>query len=112
MIQEYTLDTTLAYMTHIRNNAELSVRNLLREVAARQSSPEAVLHRIEYMDDGTPIGEQWSGLGFYAVADPIALQSSPSPSTASRDKPSSTSPAPVQKCGVRSTRPSRSATRQ
>lgn len=56
MIQEYSLKTTLAYMTHIRNNAELSVRNLLREVAARQSSPEAVLHRIEYMDDGTPIG--------------------------------------------------------
>ncbi|ORY78470.1 Hydantoinase B/oxoprolinase [Leucosporidium creatinivorum] len=55
MIQEYTLETTLAYMTHIRNNAELSVRNLLREVAARHSSPEAILHRIEYMDDGTPI---------------------------------------------------------
>ena len=55
MIKEYTLETTISYMTYIRDNAEIAVRNLLRTVAARQSSPEAVLHRIEYMDDGSPI---------------------------------------------------------
>lgn len=43
-------------MKHIRDNAELAVRNLLRTVAARQSSPQAVLHAIQWMDDGTPIG--------------------------------------------------------
>lgn len=56
VIEEYTLETTLTYMNHIRDNAELSVRNLLRTVAARHSSTsEAVLHRVDYMDDGSPI---------------------------------------------------------
>lgn len=55
VIEEYTLETTLAYMNHIRDNAELSVRNLLRTVAARQKTSQAVLHRIDYMDDGSPI---------------------------------------------------------
>jgi len=40
-------------MTHIRENAELSVRNLLRRVAAIQNATE--LHAIDYMDDGSPI---------------------------------------------------------
>lgn len=58
MIEEYSLDTTLAYMEHIRANAELAVRNLLRTVAARHSETDtAVLHRVDFMDDGTPIGE-------------------------------------------------------
>jgi N-methylhydantoinase B/oxoprolinase/acetone carboxylase alpha subunit len=56
VIEEYSLATVQEYMIHIRNNAELAVRNLLRTVAARQSSPQAVLHAIDYMDDGTPIG--------------------------------------------------------
>lgn len=55
MIKEYTLETTTSYMTYIKDNAELAVRNLLRTVAARQTSPEAILKRTEYMDDGSPI---------------------------------------------------------
>lgn len=39
-------------MVHIRNNAELSVRNLLREVSQRHGTE---LEAIDYMDDGTPI---------------------------------------------------------
>ncbi len=40
-------------MLHIRDNAELAVRNLLRDVAARQGTNE--LHAVDYMDDGSPI---------------------------------------------------------
>jgi 5-oxoprolinase (ATP-hydrolysing) len=40
-------------MLHIRNNAELAVRNLLREVAERQGSNE--LWARDYMDDGASL---------------------------------------------------------
>jgi hypothetical protein len=40
-------------MVHIRDNAELAVRNLLREVAKRQGTNR--LHAIDYLDDGTAI---------------------------------------------------------
>lgn len=39
------------YMGHIRDNAELAVRNLLRDVSKQQGTNE--LHAIDYMDDGT-----------------------------------------------------------
>jgi 5-oxoprolinase (ATP-hydrolysing) len=44
-------------MSYISSNAEQAVRNLLRTVAARQSSTSTTvqLHAIDYMDDGTPI---------------------------------------------------------
>lgn len=53
LVEEWSLETVQTYMTHIRENAELSVRNLLRRVAAIQNATE--LHAIDYMDDGSPI---------------------------------------------------------
>lgn len=40
-------------MQHIRNNAELAVRNLLKEVAHKQGTTS--LCAIDHMDDGSPI---------------------------------------------------------
>jgi N-methylhydantoinase B/oxoprolinase/acetone carboxylase alpha subunit len=40
-------------MHFIRSNAELAVRNLLKEVSKRQGT--SVLHALDYMDDGSPI---------------------------------------------------------
>lgn len=53
LVSEWGLVTVQDYMLHIRDNAELSVRNLLRRVAREQRSHE--LYAIDYMDDGTPI---------------------------------------------------------
>ncbi|KDE05790.1 hypothetical protein MVLG_03881 [Microbotryum lychnidis-dioicae p1A1 Lamole] len=53
LIEEYTLPVVLEYMHHIRDNAELAVRNLLRRVAKRMGKTE--LNAIDYLDDGTPI---------------------------------------------------------
>ncbi|KAI9601296.1 hypothetical protein H4Q26_001110 [Puccinia striiformis f. sp. tritici PST-130] len=50
---EYGLETVQAYMTHIRDNAELAIRNLLKQVVKERGSKQ--LHAIEYLDDGTPI---------------------------------------------------------
>lgn len=40
-------------MYHIRNNAETSVRNLLKDVAKRAGSN--ILSAIDYLDDGSPV---------------------------------------------------------
>lgn len=53
LIDEYGLETVLSYMDFIRSNAELAVRNLLKEVAERHGKTE--LHAIDHLDDGTPI---------------------------------------------------------
>lgn len=53
MVSEYSLKTVQEYMFHIRDNAELAVRNLLRSVAKRQGTNE--LSAVDYLDDGTPI---------------------------------------------------------
>ncbi|KAK4702852.1 hypothetical protein P7C70_g3372, partial [Phenoliferia sp. Uapishka_3] len=53
MVDEYSLQTVQDYMLHIRDNAELAVRNLLRGVAKTQGTTE--LHSVDYLDDGTPI---------------------------------------------------------
>ncbi|KAA1098841.1 hypothetical protein PGT21_015740 [Puccinia graminis f. sp. tritici] len=53
LIDEYGLETVQAYMTHIRDNAELAIRNLLKQVVQERGSKQ--LHAIEYLDDGTPI---------------------------------------------------------
>uniref|UniRef100_A0A0W0FHD3 Putative Hydantoinase B/oxoprolinase n=1 Tax=Moniliophthora roreri TaxID=221103 RepID=A0A0W0FHD3_MONRR len=52
MIEEYGLATVQEYMIHIRNNAELAVRSLLKRHASIYG---AKLHAIDYMDDGSPI---------------------------------------------------------
>ncbi|WFD45090.1 5-oxoprolinase (ATP-hydrolyzing) [Malassezia psittaci] len=52
LVQEWSLSTVQEYMLHIRDNAELAVRNLLRSVANQHSTK---LHSLDFMDDGTPI---------------------------------------------------------
>jgi 5-oxoprolinase (ATP-hydrolysing) len=41
-------------MLHIQNNAEMSVRNLLKDVVKRLGKTE--LSSVDYLDDGTPVG--------------------------------------------------------
>lgn len=53
LIQEWGLQMVTDYMLHIRNNAELAVRNLLKKVAKDQHTH--VLRAKDYMDDGSPI---------------------------------------------------------
>ncbi|KAF8625677.1 hypothetical protein AX15_005254 [Amanita polypyramis BW_CC] len=53
IVEDYGLDTVQEYMYHIRVNAEMSVRNLLRDVAKRIGSN--VLSAVDYLDDGSPI---------------------------------------------------------
>ncbi|KAG8980612.1 hypothetical protein FRB90_007595, partial [Tulasnella sp. 427] len=55
LISEYKLETVQEYMYHIRNNAEQSVRNLLRDVAERRGTS---LSARDYLDDGSPIQVQ------------------------------------------------------
>ncbi|KAG8899494.1 hypothetical protein FRC01_010495 [Tulasnella sp. 417] len=57
LIGEYSLETVQEYMYHIRNNAEQSVRNLLRDVAKRRGTK---LSARDYLDDGSPIQAQVS----------------------------------------------------
>lgn len=52
VVEDYGLKTVQEYMYHIRNNAESSVRNLLREVAKRLNTN--VLTAVDYLDDGSP----------------------------------------------------------
>lgn len=53
LIEEYTLEVVQAYMLHIRRNAEMAVRTLLKQVVQKQQGKD--LTAIDYMDDGTPI---------------------------------------------------------
>ncbi|KAJ3712128.1 Hydantoinase B/oxoprolinase [Lentinula guzmanii] len=53
IVDDYGLRTVQEYMYHIRYNAEMSVRNLLRDVAQRSGTNE--LKAIDYLDDGSPI---------------------------------------------------------
>lgn len=58
LIGEYGESVVLFYMGQIQENAELSVRNLLKEVSHRFSGK--ALHGLDFMDDGTPIQLQIS----------------------------------------------------
>ena len=53
LVAEWGLDTVQEYMLHIRDNAERSVRNLLRHVARTRGQTQ--LTAVDYMDNGTPI---------------------------------------------------------
>jgi 5-oxoprolinase (ATP-hydrolysing) len=53
LISDYGEDVVQFYMHNIQDNAELSVRNLLREVSTRFSGQD--LSATDYMDDGSPI---------------------------------------------------------
>ena len=52
LVQEYGLKTVQAYMHFIQNNAEISVRHMLKEFAEKNGS---TVHAIDFMDDGSPI---------------------------------------------------------
>ncbi|KDN47703.1 hypothetical protein RSAG8_03493, partial [Rhizoctonia solani AG-8 WAC10335] len=52
LIKEYGLQTVHEYMLHIRNNAEQSVRNLLRDFAKKHGNK---LEARDYLDDGSPM---------------------------------------------------------
>jgi N-methylhydantoinase B/oxoprolinase/acetone carboxylase alpha subunit len=54
VIAEYGLETVQEYMFHIRNNAEMSVRDLLRTLAKRLGT--TTLSAVDYLDDGSPVG--------------------------------------------------------
>lgn len=53
LIDEYGQDVVQHYMIKIQENAELSVRNLLKSVSQRFKGQD--LTAIDYMDDGSPI---------------------------------------------------------
>mgnify|MGYP002385859386 CR=1 FL=1 len=53
LIEAYSLPVVHAYMQHIQRNAEVAVRDLLRQVCAERGTTE--LFGRDYMDDGTPI---------------------------------------------------------
>jgi 5-oxoprolinase (ATP-hydrolysing) len=53
LIEDYGEDVVQFYMLSIQDNAELSVRNLLKDVAKRFG--EKPLEAIDFMDDGSPI---------------------------------------------------------
>ncbi|KAL0068930.1 hypothetical protein AAF712_003923 [Marasmius tenuissimus] len=53
IVDDYGLETVQEYMYHIRANAEMCVRNLLRDVVKRAGTN--VLSAVDYLDDGSPI---------------------------------------------------------
>ena len=53
LIDDYGEDVVQFYMRNIQDNAELSVRNLLKDVSARFAGHD--LSAVDYMDDGSPI---------------------------------------------------------
>ncbi|KAI9783482.1 MAG: hypothetical protein M1816_001364 [Peltula sp. TS41687] len=53
LIEDYGEDVVQFYMLNIQKNAELSVRNLLKEVSKRFEGQD--LSAVDYMDDGSPI---------------------------------------------------------
>jgi hypothetical protein len=53
VVDDYGLETVQEYMWHIRNNAEMCVRNLLRDAVKRTG--KSTLTAIDYLDDGSPV---------------------------------------------------------
>ena len=54
-MDDYGLKTVQEYMYHIRNNAEMSVRNLLKDAAKRAGTN--ILSSVDYLDDGSPVSQ-------------------------------------------------------
>lgn len=57
LIDHYGLEVVQAYMNHIQKNAEIAVRDMLRQVAqdTYQRTGSLILEAEEFMDDGSPI---------------------------------------------------------
>ena len=54
-MDDYGLQTVQEYMYHIRSNAEMCVRNLLKDVVEKAGSN--VLEAVDYLDDGTRVSK-------------------------------------------------------
>lgn len=52
LVEEYGLNTVDAYMRFIQNNAEVAVRDMLKQFARDNGTKASA---VDYMDDGTPI---------------------------------------------------------
>ncbi|KAM8966221.1 5-oxoprolinase [Pelodytes ibericus] len=57
LIDVYGLEVVQAYMTHIQSNAEVAVRDMLKEFADRWERQTGALEveSVDHMDDGSPI---------------------------------------------------------
>lgn len=57
LIDGYGLNVVQAYMNYIQQNAEVAVRDMLKEIArkTKERTGKTVLTAVEYMDDGSPI---------------------------------------------------------
>lgn len=56
LFEEYSLVYVQAYMKYIQDNAEMSVREMLKELSIQKNLDEVgSVSAIDYMDDGTPI---------------------------------------------------------
>ena len=86
LIEEYGEDVVNFYMVNIQDNAELSVRNLLKSVSKRFEGQD--LSAVDYMDDGSPIklkitidGEKGEAVFDFAGTGPEVYGKSTSTST-------------------------------
>jgi len=56
LFEEYSLVYVQAYMKYIQDNAEMSVREMLKELSIQKNLDEVdSVSAVDYMDDGTPI---------------------------------------------------------
>ncbi|XP_017466157.1 PREDICTED: 5-oxoprolinase [Rhagoletis zephyria] len=57
LIDSYGLDVVQAYMSYIQQNAEVAVRDMLKEIAQKvlKRNGTTTLEAVEFMDDGSPI---------------------------------------------------------
>lgn len=57
LIDYYGLKVVQAYMSHIQNNAEVAVRDLLRAVGLKTAhlTGDHILSAVDYLDDGSQI---------------------------------------------------------
>lgn len=57
LVNSYSLPVVQAYMGHIKANADVAVRSLLKETGERtfKETGKSILKAEDYMDDGTKI---------------------------------------------------------
>ncbi|MEC8360264.1 MAG: hydantoinase B/oxoprolinase family protein, partial [SAR324 cluster bacterium] len=56
MVEHWSLEVVQAYMKHIQDNAEESVRLMLQQLSVRENLQEVgTIHAVDYLDDGSPI---------------------------------------------------------
>lgn len=57
LINSYGLDVVQAYMDHIQKNAEISVRDMLKNIGNANFSASGLktLESVDYLDDGSTI---------------------------------------------------------